>query len=125
LTPRTQLLGHLQVEEDGDRRRIGGKPVHALPAVLRQRHAAAEPFHGTLSKLVARTAMEVHWRAYQETVISSVLSSRAGPVGPASAMFYEIFTKRSFTRIFGKHDTAALIREPGGWMALNDKLMLM
>jgi hypothetical protein len=79
----------------------------------------------TLSKLIARTAMEVHWRAYQETVISSVLSSRAGPVGPASAMFYEIFTKRSFTRIFGKHDTAALIREPGGWMALNDKLMLM
>ena len=24
-----------------------------------------------------------------------------------------------------KHDTAALIKEPGGWMALNDKLMLM
>lgn len=81
----------------------------------------------TLSKLVARTAMEVHWRAYQETVISGALTRKAanGPVGPASAMFYEIFTKRSFTRIFGKHDTAALIKEPGGWMALNDKLMLM
>jgi hypothetical protein len=81
----------------------------------------------TLSKLVARTAMEVHWRAYQETVISSAITRGAssGPVGPASAMFYEIFTKRSFTRLFGKHDTAALIKEPGGWMALNNKLMLM
>ena len=79
----------------------------------------------TLSKLVARTAMEVHWRAYQETVIAGAFGARGGPVGPASAMFYEIFTKRSFTRIFGKHDTAALIKEPGGWMALNDKLMLM
>ena len=79
----------------------------------------------TLSKLVARTAMEVHWRAYQETVIAGAFGARNGPVGPASAMFYEIFTKRSFTRIFGKHDTAALIKEPAGWMALNDKLMLM
>lgn len=79
----------------------------------------------TLTKLVARTAMEVHWRAYQETVIAGSLGARPGPVGPASAMFYEIFTKRSFTRIFGKHDTAGLIKEPGGWMALNDKLMLM
>lgn len=79
----------------------------------------------TLSKLVARTAMEVHWRAYQETVIAGAFGARGGPVGPASAMFHEIFTKRSFTRIFGKHDTAALIKEPAGWMALNDKLMLM
>ncbi|MEO3389469.1 hypothetical protein [Mesorhizobium sp. CAU 1741] len=82
----------------------------------------------TLGKLIARTSMEVHWRAYQETVISGAIGGRGGkdgPVGPASAMFYEIFTKRSFTRIFGKYDTAMLIREPGGWMALNDKLMLM
>lgn len=82
----------------------------------------------TLSKLVARTAMEVHWRAYQELVISGAITrgrSKGGPVGPASAMFYEIFTKRSFTRLFGKYDTETFIREPGGWMALNDKLMLM
>lgn len=79
----------------------------------------------TLSKLIARTAMEVHWRAYQETVIAGAFGAKSGPVGPASAMFYEIFTKRSFTRIFGKYDTQTFIREPGGWMALNDKLMLM
>ena len=88
----------------------------------------------TLSKLVARTAMEVHWRAKQETEIGrfvggnrflSAKNKKSGPCGPASAMFYEVFTKRGFTRIFGKYDTAQLIAEPGGWMALNDKLMLM
>lgn len=82
----------------------------------------------TLSKLIARTSMEVHWRAYQETVIAGSIGGRGGkggPVGPASAMFYEIFTKRSFTRLLGKYDTDKLIREPGGWMALNDKLMMM
>lgn len=82
----------------------------------------------TLGKLVMRVSMEVHWRAYQELAIAGGLghrSAKGGPVGPASAMFYEIFTKRSFTRLFGKYDTEMLIKEPGGWMALNDKLMLM
>lgn len=75
----------------------------------------------TLGKLLTRTAMEVHWRAYQELVIGRSQK----PCGPASAMFFEIFTKRGFTRIFGKYDTVALIREPGGWMALEDKLKLI
>lgn len=82
----------------------------------------------TMTKLVMRVSMEVHWRAYQELAIAGGLGHRSaggGPVGPASAMFYEIFTKRSFTRLFGKYDTETLIREPGGWMALNDKLILM
>lgn len=75
----------------------------------------------TLGKLLTRTAMEVHWRAYQELVIAR--SDIA--CGPASAMFFEIFTKRGVTRIFGKYDTTSLIREPGGWMALEDKLKLI
>jgi hypothetical protein len=75
----------------------------------------------TLGKLLTRTAMEVHWRAYQELVIGR----SHGPCGPASAMFFEIFTKRGATRIFGKYDTETLIREPGGWMALEDKLKLI
>jgi len=82
----------------------------------------------TLSKLIMRVSMEVHWRAYQEIVMAGglgVRGAKGGPAGPASAMFYEVFTKRSFTRIFGKYDTETFIREPGGWMALNDKLMLM
>ena len=80
----------------------------------------------TLGKLIARTAMEVHWRAHVETQLSSAFGGKEGqPQGPASAIMYEIFTKRGFTRVFGKYDTAALMREPSGWLALNDKLMLM
>lgn len=76
----------------------------------------------TLGKLILRVAMEVHWRAYQEVIIGR---STDRAIGPASAMVYELFTKRSFTRILGKYDTNKIIREPGGWMAINDKLMLM
>lgn len=80
----------------------------------------------TLGKLVARTAMEVHWNARRECPPAN----RGGvgsivPQGPASAIMHEIFLRRGFTRIFGEHDVASLIQEPGGWMALNDKLMLM
>lgn len=45
--------------------------------------------------------------------------------GPASAIVWEIFTKRGATRVFGAYDVAALVREPAGWMALGDKLMLI
>ncbi len=79
----------------------------------------------TMQNLITRTSMEVHWRAYQELAISRGLSGGTGAAGPASAMFYEIFTKRGITRIFGKYDAEALIKEPGGWMALRDKLMLI
>lgn len=81
----------------------------------------------TLGKLIARVAMEVHWRAYQENKINSILPGRTAgsAVGPASAMFVEIFTRRGLSQIFGKYDVDAFLDEPGGWMALNDKLMLM
>lgn len=80
----------------------------------------------TLGKLIARTSMELHWRAYQEQVISGGIGgSSTGAVGPASAIFTEIFNRRGATRIFGKYDIDRFIREPGGWMALNDKLMLI
>ncbi len=49
-----------------------------------------------------------------------------GPkAGPASTIFWEIFTKRGATRLLGAYDVAALVREPAGWMALGDKLMLI
>jgi hypothetical protein len=79
----------------------------------------------TMTKVCLATASEIHWRAYQEQVISSSLNLGGGKVGPASRIMYEIFTKRGFTRIFGKYDIDRLIKEPGGWMALNDKLMLI
>ena len=54
---------------------------------------------------------------------------RAGPAGPsagpASAIFWEIFTKRGATRILGNYDIDALVREPAGWLALGDKLTLI
>lgn len=75
----------------------------------------------TLGKLLMRTAMELHRRAYQEMVIGRSQTA----CGPASAMFFEIFTKRGATRIFGNYDTVSLVREPGGWMALEDKLKLI
>lgn len=50
----------------------------------------------------------------------------AGPdAGPASSIIWEIFTKRGATRLLGKYDVAALIREPAGWMAIADKLLLI
>lgn len=45
--------------------------------------------------------------------------------GPASAIFWELFTKRGATLAFGKYDIANLIREPAGWLALGDKLLLI
>ena len=49
-----------------------------------------------------------------------------GPAaGPASRIFWEIFAKRGATRLLGACDVAALVREPAGWMALGDKLMLI
>ncbi|WP_419730310.1 hypothetical protein [Lichenicola sp.] len=56
----------------------------------------------------------------------SILGSRGGAgAGPASGIFWEIFTKRGATRAFGKYDIQALVKEPAGWMALADKLLLI
>jgi len=80
----------------------------------------------TMTKVCLTTASEIHWRAYQEQAISGGLGiGGSGAVGPASKIMYEIFARRGATRIFGKYDVDKLIKEPGGWMALNDKLMLI
>ena len=72
----------------------------------------------------AMTAADIHWRAYQEQAISVGLFKRGGKIGPASNMMYEMFYKRGATRIFGQYDVDRIIKEPTGWMCLNDKLML-
>jgi hypothetical protein len=70
--------------------------------------------------------MDVHWRAHVETKLASMHGADPStPSGPASEIMHEIFIRRGFTRIFGQHDVVSLIEEPGGWVALNDKLMLM
>lgn len=61
-----------------------------------------------------------------QRAISLTKPTRTGPdAGPASAIVWEIFTKRGATRVLGAYDVAALVREPAGWMALGDKLMLI
>lgn len=79
----------------------------------------------TMTKTCLATSADIHWRAYQEQAISGGLGRGTGKVGPASNMMYEIFARRGATRIFGKYDVDKIIKDPAGWMALNDKLMLI
>lgn len=83
-------------------------------------------FKLTMTNSVYSTAASIHWRAFQEQAISGGLKlGTGGKIGPASQLFYEIFTKRGMTALLGRYDVAALIQEPGGWEALADKLMLI
>jgi hypothetical protein len=82
----------------------------------------------TMTNIVYTTAAAIHWRAYQEQKLSGHLSdgkALGGKVGPASMIFWEIFTKRNLTRIFGKYPIMQFVQEPAGWLALADKLMLI
>ncbi len=79
----------------------------------------------TQTKACLATASALHWRAYQEQAISGGLLGKRGQVGPASKILYEIFEKRGATRIFGKYEVDKIIKEPSGWMCVNDKLMLI
>ncbi len=101
-------------------------PVGALQIVTGVGAAAAKlgiKFHYTNACLA--TAADIHWRARQEQAISGGLFGATGKVGPASNMMYEIFARRGATRIFGKYDVDKIIKEPCGWMALSDKLLLI
>jgi hypothetical protein len=79
----------------------------------------------TYTKVCAMTAADIHWRAFQEQAISGGFLGRTGQIGPASNMMYELFCRRGATRVFGQYDVDRIIREPTGWMCLNDKLMLI
>ena len=79
----------------------------------------------THTKACAITSANIHWRAYQEQAISVGRFGSGGKIGPASNMMYEIFCRRGATRIFGKYDVDRIIKEPTGWMCLNDKLLLI
>jgi hypothetical protein len=67
-------------------------------------------------------AMELHWRARQE---ANLLKGAKGASGPAGRIIAELFKRRGLTRIYGQHDVARIIHEPGGWRAIGDKLVLM
>ncbi|MBL0937709.1 MAG: hypothetical protein IBJ03_02380 [Gemmatimonadaceae bacterium] len=77
------------------------------------------------SNLCAMTAMDLHWRCYQETALLSGIRGIGSGTGPATRILQELFIRRGATRVFGQHNLAGLVKEPGGWMAVNDKLLLI
>ncbi|KHN50322.1 hypothetical protein [Aeromonas hydrophila] len=72
-------------------------------------------------------AMELHWRARQETAILECQRENKGKgAGPAREILFELFQRRGVTGfIWGKHDIEKLIKEPAGWMAIADKLLII
>lgn len=77
--------------------------------------------------VISEVAMELHWRANVEMRLSGIGGGAQTQManGPASAVFFEIFRRRGFTRVFGQYNVPAMIAESGGWWALRDKLLLM
>ncbi len=71
------------------------------------------------STVCKKLALELHFRAYQESRTAASKSK------PATEILNELFARRGFTRIFGQHDISGMIQEPGGWMAIADKLLLI
>jgi hypothetical protein len=80
----------------------------------------------SMNAVVGRVAMEVHWRAKVEQALGGIGGgSVKGPNGPGGAIMYEMFTRRGVTRLLGSYDIEALIAEPGGYLALRDKMLLL
>lgn len=75
----------------------------------------------TQKALVLQTALQLHWRAYQEIKLAGVF----GGSGPAMDMIRELFGQAIR---YGEVDWTkadAYIREPAGWMVIQDKLNLV
>ncbi len=100
-------------------------PAASMPVGIATAIAAAG-VKLSLTNLVYATAAKVHWRAFQEQSVSGGRGlGTGGKIGPGSQLFWEIFTRRGVTAVFGRYDIAQLVNEPAGWRALGDKLMLM
>ena len=71
--------------------------------------------------LVLQTAIQLHWRAYQEIQLTAI----TGGNGPAMRMVRELFGQ---TIRYGEVDWTKAdnyIKEPSGWMVIQDKLNLI
>ena len=89
------------------------------------------------AKVTLVLAATIHWRAFQEYHFDpdfrfdpadpdgNRLSKADVGIGPASAIFQEIFTRRGVTRFRGTYKVVRLVQEPVGWLALADKLALL
>jgi hypothetical protein len=90
----------------------------------------------TAPEVCFAAAIEIHWAAFCEQRGTagrpSFLKMGGGggkkakldTAGPASKIFQEMFTRRGMTSVFGAYDIASLVTEPGGWMALGDKISM-
>ncbi len=103
-------------------------PAGSLPAGV----AAAVLKAGikmTATNTCLMTAMEIHWRAYREQVVSGgikgVIKGDVKAAGPATRIFVELMQRRGATRIFGQYDSIGMIAEPAGWQVLGDKILLI
>jgi hypothetical protein len=102
-------------------------PVPAVGAIATAISSAVQKgLKITYTKVCLATASELHWRAFAEQKLAGAFGGGKGAaVGPASRIVHEMFVRRGATRVFGQYDVGALIREPCGWMALSDKVMLI
>ncbi len=73
----------------------------------------------TMGGACMTAAFHLHWRAYRELKISG--SGR----GPATLIIKELFSRRHYTVLGGSYDYKGMIKEPGGWFAIYDKLLLL
>lgn len=79
----------------------------------------------TLGGACSMAAMEIHWRAYREQSVLGAQRGVGAGTGPATRIIAEVFNRRQYRVLGGQYNYHALIREPAGWQALNDKLMLL
>jgi hypothetical protein len=79
------------------------------------------------SNVCRSTAIDLHWRAMQETILLETFGKdKSHDVGPAREILFELFARRGLTGfIWGKHNVDKLIKEPAGWMAIADKLLII
>ncbi len=97
-------------------------PVPLAQTVLGATAAGLGAITSTFSGACMACAAEIHWRAFQE---SALAGRTGGGIGPATQIMNELFRRRTATRVLGAYDVAALIREPAGWMAVGDKIVLI
>jgi hypothetical protein len=81
------------------------------------------------AEVAGMIAVQIHAHAFDELATESAPQRNARkaqkkPAGPGSEIFEEILTRRGVYQWMGSYDIETLIAEPGGWMALANKLLL-
>lgn len=99
-------------------------PAASLPAAIIAA-VAKTGISMKASNTCMMVAMEIHWRAYREQAVAGVFGGGGKTEGPATRIFVELMKRRGVGRFCGQYDALRLIREPAGWQALGDKILLI